>query len=200
MINLRLVLSLRRAGSFLLVFAFVCLPPSACKSRRDRSDLNLINGAEAGGQYPAVVGYSIKKTKDTDYCTGTFVSSTTMITAVHCLRDQGDLGGGPLKSTVTLEAGGIAATGGYLPDSSNQTNFPDVAVVFFPEGTGKDPASITSRAAHQGEDVIQVGFGCPEPGQVTEGPGIKRLGSNTISSFNSILSHSAERISTKLFS
>jgi hypothetical protein len=109
-------------------------------------------------------------------CTGTFVSSNTMITAAHCVPPDSSPGVVYLPVTSQLldmsrvSADAVVGTGvrakrvfrnDYPTTLINDTRLTrkDLAVVVFPDGTAPAMLDIAAEAGAAGDEVTLVGFG-----------------------------------------
>ncbi len=146
---------------------------SGCKAR-DESSVKVYGGVRTT-DFPAVVTVI-----GTGLCTGTFVSSTTLITAAHCIRHpQGAFSPGPYAQTVgqvsviprpgsseiqatkVIHHGFIGVALGLAPNFSTRP-FIDVAIVVFPENTSDDFIEIGTAPPKVGDPITYVGFGKTE--------------------------------------
>jgi V8-like Glu-specific endopeptidase len=130
-------------------------------------------------------------------CTGTFVSSTTLITAAHCV-DNTPTGGVGLN---TAHLGSYpSTTAGYqeLVDSlvkpvkamrltdteaHPELSAQDVAVVVFPHGTAAAISRLLLRAPKKGEAITIVGYGMgssTDEDDASDRTLLKRVGYNTV--------------------
>ena len=107
-------------------------------------------------------------------CTGTFVSSTTLITAAHCIhgRSQASFRGTPATKLIHNRR--------YFDENLVD----DIAVVLFPTGTAPAQASLLGRSPRVGEGVTVVGYGhsfyrTPSANSGS-GAGTRRKGQNTV--------------------
>src|SRR5690349_15539675 len=100
---------------------------SACKPIHSSSNPNIINGADASGQFPEVVEIELvippqispPTIKRSIKCTATFVSANTAVTAARCLTapELTTTQPGVMVGTVTLTATKVAAVKGFFhPD------------------------------------------------------------------------------------
>ncbi len=165
------------------------------------SCLRIVNGT-ATSDYPSV-GLIVSRAEGADeigVCTGTFVSSNTMITAGHCVksdslktilyigRDRFDLKVSSKKMNEILAAGikPIAfVDGDNGADSDGAKKLTDVdtdiAVVIFPDGTAPAIASVAKTPPPVGAPVIIVGFGRTSLTDGGDQTAIqKRVGRNTL--------------------
>lgn len=162
--------------------------------------LKIVNGTESQAQ-PAI-GMIYQQNGDHLFlCTGTFVSSNTMITAAHCfpfgtdiayvpgtswdLTDAtvvAEIGRSAIRSIKTIVSPVLLHSGDGIASTDSQK---DLAVVIFPDGTAPATLPILRRAATDGEAVDLYGFGRTEIDEVhaASTPGtrtIKRHGRNQI--------------------
>ena len=135
-------------------------------------------------EYPSVVRISeLINGSPVAGCTATFVSSSTMLTAAHCVEDKG--------ASVRVETGpaaGAVTKKIYLHPQYTLTGvYYDVAVVIFPEGTSPEYSTVLDRAAKVGNELTIVGYGRSKFDDLTTS-GVKRKGFNVVSAV-------AERVS-----
>jgi V8-like Glu-specific endopeptidase len=176
----------------LVMFAFAALAAlSGCKlsdlTSGTKGDIGLINGQETT-EHPEVVEIRTKFSKGAGSCTATFITDQILITAAHCVVDKNERGG-PVNNKVTDVASGAVSIRGfahpnYVSDVQLQTfSSHDIAIIEFPKGTGKNFGKITTSPINNGEEILQVGYGCtafnPQTGE-TSGNGAKRQGVNNI--------------------
>jgi hypothetical protein len=168
----------------------------------DPKCLHIVNGITTN-EFPSVVNL-IKPTIDENgkleaigSCTGTFVSSSTLITASHCV-DNSPNGGVGLN---TKHLGKFPTTASdyqtlvkdlkrpvkvmRLVDVDVYPNLSrsDLAVVVFPKGTAPAISNLLLRTAKKGESAMIVGFGksTGTDEKITTDPTLqKRLGYTTI--------------------
>lgn len=150
----------------------------ACKARREGgSDVKITNGvviadAYADDPYPAVV--SLASTA-AGLCTGTFVSSSTLITAAHCV-DRSEGGG-----LAFGEARPTAVFTGNLVGKLAALRKSDVAIAVFPAGTAPTETTfgLLARAVAKDDPVTVIGFGRSDVNDSTTS-GLKRVGWNVV--------------------
>lgn len=111
-------------------------------------------------------------------CTGTFVSDEKMLTAAHCIKGKVSYYGTSTVDAIRtvvhpqwVDEGGTTVSDHLVPY--------DLAVVYFPKGTGKDWAMI-GPPPKSGEWVKIMGFGSSDwkPDGTTSGRGVLRSGEN----------------------
>jgi hypothetical protein len=140
---------------------------TACNKKSTVSDAQIANGLDAEGEYPEVV--KLKLNNGQGMCTGTFVSSNTLITAAHCVKSG------------VVEYNGVKAIDLIYDHTYTELHDKDFAVVIFPEGTAPATAQIITKAPKEGDEFVIVGYGNNDNIRET-GAGKKRKGSNKISS------------------
>lgn len=130
------------------------------------SSIGILSGAQCDVTASPVVKLNMKSSIDTQVgsCTGTLVTTRTVLTAAHCL--DGDV------ATVRVWLGTgpeyIAQSFAFYPGFVfGQSGF-DVGVVVLAEDLPRAPVSIlTSRPAQVGETAIIAGFGRDENSDTT---------------------------------
>lgn len=165
------------------------------------SCLRIVNGT-ATSEYPSV-GLIISRVEGADemgVCTGTFVSSNTMITAAHCVksdslktmmyipRDRFDLRLSQKKMNEIFATGVkpvayVDGDNGTDSDGAKKLSEVDndVAVVIFPEGTAPAVASIAKSPPPAAASVTIVGFGRTSLTDAGDQSAIqKRVGQNSL--------------------
>lgn len=138
-----------------------------------RSGLHVVNGIITT-QLPEVVQLSVAD--GTALCTGTFVSSSTLITAAHCLGTNPD-GNMKYNNIRPLQVFHHGATG----ESASTTGSNDQAIILFPEGTAPAQGRLANRAPRIGDAIVIAGYGQVDFVNNSAPDGQKRFGSNTIS-------------------
>ena len=166
-------------------------------------DLRVINGVTAEpGEYPEVV---FLKIPDLGKCTGTFITSSLVLTAAHCTAIGGPTGADG-KADITIDwisfrgrEGGrtehhASSVAVYRNPAAEETltfgssrisatvNSADIALVEFPPGTSPARATLADTRPAPGDEVVMVGYGWISNHLFTEttSNGYKRIGRNTI--------------------
>jgi trypsin len=148
-----------------------------CGRDSDPSALDVLNGREAGGLFPAVV--ALVDADGEVVCTGTFVSATTVLTAAHCLVDFDRAGDLRLKGKNT-PAKALYYNDAYDPDDVTTWSF-DQGVVVFPAGTAPATLGFAARAPAKGDTVTIAGYGQTDLEKGSgNGLGTLRYGTNVI--------------------
>lgn len=153
------------------------------ENRSKKACFNLVNGVETQ-EHDAVV---ILETAS-GYCTGTFVSDTTMITAAHCANasKNGGIKYRKIPPTDIIHYGKVAG--------SNSKVWEDLMIVIFPAGTGKSFVTLHHKAPQANDRVMVVGFGQTDLVNDNKPDGKKRKGSNKLTAIqenNSVLVYEA---------
>lgn len=136
-------------------------------------------------------------------CTGTAVSTTTVITAGHCVLDVDESGSGGTTDIYDKDTGAISGkefcvtnklyknvcskkifvNPGY-PSASHSPGTADSGFVVFPEGTFKNYHLIATVDLRVGDKVLLVGYSDQDlPQDQQKNGGVKRFGFNTVASF-----------------
>jgi hypothetical protein len=130
---------------------------------------NLVNGIETQEQEAVVLIET-----PSGYCTGTFVSDNTLITAAHCANNT-KTGGIKYKKINPIEVTHY----GKLAGSKSKV-WEDLLIVTFPAGTSKSFVSLSNRAPNIGDRITIIGFGQTDLINDNKPDGRKRKGYNTI--------------------
>jgi len=169
--------------SFYLYFLVGCNGPSTGGSgssvcgvpRDDSTALKLDGGIEgpADGGTAAAPSYLLSFENDDGdeltRCTGTAVSSSTIITAAHCVADQGvrsidlDHSRKELGLDVCISRDdaqpAICSNLVYFDSGWRGNSERDIAWIAFPLGTFKDYYEVSGRSSTVGKQLIAVGYG-----------------------------------------
>jgi Trypsin len=189
--------------SLLLVFVGLV----ACKSEAPLSRVKLDSGEyitkdsanTADGTFfthTHVVGSSIGGA-----CTGTAVSTTTVITAGHCVLHVADRQGAPTEA-FDQKTGAISGkefcvsnklynrvcstklfVNPSYPDAAHSPGTADSAFVVFPEGTFKSFHYISTADLRVGDKVLMVGYSDKDLPEDQQHGAVKRFGFNTVAEF-----------------
>ena len=152
----------------------------------NKACLNLVNGVETSDQEAVVIIETAS-----GYCTGTFVSDSTLITAAHCAHDKSPTGGIRYKKINPLHLTHY----GKLAGSKSKV-WQDLMIVTFPEGTSKSFVSLNNVAPKVGDRIQIIGFGQTDLIRDNKPDGKKRKGFNTITKIqenNTVLTYEAPR-------
>lgn len=186
-----------RASSILILLTLV----SACKDMSPSSRIKIDSGEfihQGSTNKVEGVFYSFTKrvgASSGGACTGTAVSTTTAITAAHCVLDGGDridketgkVSGKQYCITNSLYkdvcSSEIYARPEYPQLESSGGRGTDLAWVVFPEGTFKYIFPVNAEPLQIGDEVILVGYS--EAKMPDKSKGSKRFGWNRVSSFAS---------------
>lgn len=165
----------------------LCLFNLSCK--QISSDPNVIGGIKTN-KYPGVIQILTQKTNENylHTCTASVVSSTTLITAAHCLETN-------TKAVHTAKNNKYISTTKFIshPKYTGKANQYDIAVVVFDNA----PFTVTPiiplfDKVEKNTPVTLIGYGCPtqysKDGKVEckqdRGKAIKRMGTSEIISLN----------------
>lgn len=147
--------------------------------------LNLVNGIESNDNEAVVMIET-----PSGYCTGTFVSDNTLITAAHCANNS-PTGGIKYKKIVPIEITHY----GKLAGSKSKV-WEDLLIVIFPAGTSKSFASLSNQAPKIGDRITIFGYGQTDLINDNKPDGKKRKGYNTLTNIqenNTVLTYEAPR-------
>ena len=178
---------------------FACGAPDNSESS---SQIKVTNGVSAEGEFPSVVMLHISSTDNSaSICTGTFVNSSQIVTAAHCIYDNLQDGGKAIKSVAFVKRNGdgsnsrIYATGRiYRPEYTHQeqaVNGRDVAVITFPANSAPAITPLYKKTPVIGTVFTIVGYGLndyhysADGTQIGTGSGTKRKGQNEVRSVSS---------------
>jgi hypothetical protein len=140
---------------------------ASCKAAK--RGLELANGVETGA-FPAVVRIGRRiGTNGLSLCTGVFVSSTTLLTAAHCIDDTPNGGimllpGETLDATlagatVAVRAFAAGPTGSNIDSSDPAALADDIAVVEFAQPVSTAFTPVATERPSAGTPATLVGYG-----------------------------------------
>jgi Trypsin len=147
----------------------------SCQSKlttKTEDRFSLVNGKESS-EHPAVVLIVQQKSTGVGVCTGTFVSSSTLITAAHCINSQPNGGiyyfpgskpnlqaptSPAIKATKAFHLGKTIEYFEGL-NGNIQPALDDLAIVVFPEGTAPAAVGLVGAKPPLEETVTMIGFG-----------------------------------------
>ena len=154
------------------ITAFALASAVGCKPRGVAavSGVKVTNGIDTD-DYPAVV--MLVNAEEATVCTGTFVTSATLLTAAHCLGHDksGSLLFGDTPSIAAYFTGAVGEEAALKPT--------DLAIVLFPPETAPAIQPLASTAAAAGDAVTLVGYG-RSIARRSETSGDKRFGTNRL--------------------
>ncbi len=167
---------------------------SACgQSAKETSSIQVTNGRQIReSDFPAVVLLVANSSQGQSICTGTFVNSSQVVTAGHCLE-----GLNPNRPEMYYAAqdssGNVKAVARAISFKRNPSysislgvSKSDLGVLTFPEGTAPATVALATVAPKAGDKLTIVGYGNNEnypsatEGVGGSGAGVKRAGSNEI--------------------
>jgi V8-like Glu-specific endopeptidase len=139
----------------------------------NEEQLNLVNGVQTT-EHPAV-GLIIQRISSTsvESCTGTFVSSSAMVTAAHCIGStpNGNISfypgaqpnwqkpdPKPIAATKVFHLGKTKEDFDKLGPNPEPV-LEDIAIILFPEGTAPAALGLTTKRPPVDQTVTLVGFG-----------------------------------------
>ncbi len=182
-----------------IAFAMSFAPVACGTSGNDvsSSQIKVTNGISADSEFPSVVMLKIlTEDNSTSICTGTFVNSSQVVTAAHCIYDNINDSGHAIKSVafVKRKVDGSKVTIDstdriYRPEYTHQdqaVNGRDVAVITFPKGSAPAISPLYKKTPAIGTLFTIVGFGLNEyhfsadGTQTGTGSGKKRKGQNEV--------------------
>jgi hypothetical protein len=139
------------------------------ESDKPKACFSLVNGVETN-EMDAVV---ILETAS-GYCTGTFVSDNTVITAAHCANASktGGIKYQKISPTEVIHYGKVSGSSAKV--------WEDLLVLVFPPGTGKSFVSLHTKAPKPGDRVMLVGYGQTDLIKDNKPDGKKRKGFNKL--------------------
>lgn len=155
------------------------------KKHSDTSKISVFGGEIIdGGKFPAVV--QIKN--DSSFCTATFISENTLITAAHCVLtqqrqkpdDKDEISGVDIKVVQSPDAvtKKIFAHPKSVYSASGKASFQnsanDVAIIVLDNLKSDHMAKIATKSPEVRDDVTMIGFGLPSRG-------LKQRGFNEVS-------------------
>lgn len=143
-----------------------------------------VTSADPTTSYPEVAALVVPKDGLGLFCTGTWVSSDTVITAAHCL--DGVAANGILVSATPGCIDGVAALKtfdhGITDPTVLQADYTkDLAILVFPAGTGTTWATVRQQPAAVADLMTLVGYGQAVLDDQSSADFVKRIGHNTIS-------------------
>jgi len=168
---------------------------AACGAKPQSSSAKIINGLTANSsEYPSVVHlYDIENNGS---CTGTFINSTTVLTAAHCTEYNSADSRGNVSGSIsiiqitdfTTKKYDVLATSTSIvrnplwDEEGGSVNKYDLALITFPEGTAKALSTLASAQPDVGDQVVLVGLGLDQniDRDDTSSNGVKRIGTNEI--------------------
>ncbi len=171
--------------------AFGCGAPHA-----DNSAVKITNGKTlTDADYPSVV--LLYDASAGALCSGTFINSTTVISAAHCtesgkVASDGTVSGASLSiiKVQNLAAGqaSLVATATKLvrnplwDKNGKNVNKYDLSLITFPEGTAEAVSQIATVEPSAGDKLTIVGYGLNQSTNLQDGSSaaVKRIGTNTI--------------------
>ena len=141
---------------------------TGCKARSTVSSPNVFNGKEEAG-FPSTVMYSILRIDGGGaLCTGTFLSSSVMLTAGHCVSDAGRIqqvrynGQTVGGQDIIVHPEWLKWDASPLPADQERAVPYDLALVRFPAGTFQlagEPVKFIGRPNRVGDQFTIVGYG-----------------------------------------
>ena len=142
--------------------------------------VKIINGqSTTNAVYPGVVDFTATFKREKADCTGTFISSTTLLTAAHCVQ--------PVTSATGIVVRGLGATSVAMlanprwdprGEDPQQMAY-DMALVRFAAGTAPGTLAFASRPPRVGDADTIVGYGDSDD-KSGVGWGTLRAGTNVI--------------------
>jgi|GEM_PF-2130094 len=168
----------------LLFVASVGLTAASCKQIDDSSKTLVTDGKiMADTDKPAIVQISADLGGGSAAsCTATWVSHNTIITAAHCLWDQGR----KLSNVKVSRGAGAGAKAvkvlthpKYVDAQSVPIDNYDVGVLIFPDNSSTESIPVAQAAPQGGDPIMIVGFGKYDHSNGSSG-GKKRFGNNKI--------------------
>lgn len=158
----------------------------ACLPKKEDSDVRLVNGRVIGAEtVPAAVQIAMPIPNEQGAearCTATWVSANTIITAAHCVEEQGVVGKDIYVSDGLGQ--GVRSTKVIVhPTYNHRGGGSDIAVVIFKDNAVdvNKTAYIPTEGINTGAKISIVGYGKFVHSDPNSG-GKKRLGTNSITS------------------
>ncbi len=158
---------------------------AACRPAVPVSELRVTDGKAIGDDdRPAIVQISAAIGGGASAsCTATWVSANTIITAAHCLYDQGR----KLTNVVVSRGAGKGAKAikvlthpKYVDSQTVPIDSYDVGVLVFPANSSPEYIPVAPAAPAANDGIVIVGYGKYDHANGSSG-GQKRIGSNNIS-------------------
>ena len=130
----------------------------------------IFNGVRPGGNHPDFPAVAKLVNKNDKLCSAVFVSPTALLTAAHCLADETTGGvlihGTSSRSELAVVRPGATALASGPPGqramSQADTKY-DLAVVFFPNGTGRAVMDMAEAEPYVSLPVTLSGWGQTDP-------------------------------------
>ncbi len=167
---------------------------TACgQQSHEQSSISVTNGREIKEKdFPSVVLLVANLSEGQAICTGTFVNSSQVVTAGHCV--EGLSSSKPEMYYATQTSSGKMAAVARAISFVRNPNYTislgvensDLSVVTFPEGTAPATSNVATVNPKAGDKLTIVGYGNNETHPVGDsgiegtGAGVKRVGSNEI--------------------
>ncbi len=177
--------------------ALVALVSACGQATQEDSSTKVTNGREIReSDFPSVVLLVANSAQGQSICTGTFVNSSQVVTAGHCLEGLNPVR--PEMYYATEDASGqVRAVARAISFKRNPAysislgvSKSDLGVLTFPEGTAPATSSLATVTPKAGDQLTIVGYGNNEnypsatEGVGGTGAGVKRAGVNEIADVN----------------
>lgn len=184
----------------LLILLIGSLTISACSPEDHASSVNVTNGKPVSlSEFPEVVLLSMETTEGNQaICTAVFISTSTALTAAHCILDKLADNSGQSKKTVDIIAPSTVEdeiNHDEVIETSTQimvhpkwavttpkVNRYDVALITFSPKPTRKFLRLSDQSLKPGDHIDIIGFGKNFTDGEQKGAGIKRVGHNVIDS------------------
>jgi len=154
---MRKSVSISNSGTIIFCLIFILCNLTSCRTTGGANSIKVVNGKEESG-FPFVVQIQID---NSGWCSGSFVSSSLLLTAAHCVHRANVISYGP--HTASRESFFIHPRWPVAGADCNARREPqyDIALVRFAPGTfaGHQFSELSERNIVADEQVTIVGYG-----------------------------------------